>query len=187
MNAVEIAGDNPNLVPSERELKVLHLFVSTDETRPDLNTLWHYASDGGETYVATNGHTLIVRRAGTHRTMIPHDVYALGPRNDGSTKPPAWAALLHAPMQGKLAPLYGISPSYFAMLADVERAAGARDAKDYVPRPRTSQKGARKERENVKRNVLAVLVLPADPLSGWYWKIDAKAALWEGIIMPRRT
>jgi hypothetical protein len=180
----------PAAYPTERELRALRLFVSQDETRPFLNTLWHYASDVGATYVATNGHIMTVRRSGTHRTMMPLDIFAMGPDKSvhkGDVQPPNWAALLHPPKQGKLAPVYGISPGYFAMLADVERAAGARDAEDYVPRPHMTKKDERKERENVKRYALAVLVLPSDPLDGWFWKIEAKAALWNGIIMPRRT
>jgi hypothetical protein len=187
---VSRATDVTPLSPTEREMRALRMFVSKDETRPFLNTLWRYTSDEGTTYVATDGHVLIARRAGTHRTMMPADIFAMGPDKSvhkGDVQPPNWAALMHPPNQGKLAPVYGISPGYFAMLADVECAAGARDAEDYVPRPRMTKKDERKERERVKRCALAVLALPSDPLDGWFWKIEAKAALWSGIIMPRRT
>jgi hypothetical protein len=183
------------LAPNAKELAVLRIFVSTDETRPNLATLYAYESDGGTTYVATDGHTIVVRRAGTHRTMALHDVFKLATLavgDDGTAKPtdrfpPKWEQVLRAGATGgALAKAYSISPLYMMRLADVEKAAGQRAADDYVPPAGLSKKDAAAMRANLKGSALTLLTIPSDPLDGWFWKAETTAALWEGVVMPRR-
>jgi hypothetical protein len=77
-----------HLYPSAKELRALRLHVSQDVAHEALCRLWMYGSEGGLTYVASDGHTMVV---------------------------------------------------------------------------------------------------PSDPLDGWFWSIHADAALWSGVIMPRRV
>ena len=181
-----------SLRPSALEFRALRLFVSDDETRPGLSTLWAYLSDGGTTYVATDGHTVCLRRAGTHRGMPMRDIHALGAwavGDDGegvaSRAPvPGWDRVIGPLAGGKIAPKYGMNPHYFARLGDVEKAAGRRAAGDYVPRPGMSKKNAALERSDRSR-VFVSLVIPSGAHAGWYWKLSTEAALWEGMLMPR--
>lgn len=183
------------LLPSAKELRALRLFVSADETRFSLATLWTYASDGGATYVASDGHTIAVRRSGTHRTMALHDIQKLpvfavdenGVVSKSVTDPPRWAEVTRPMKSVKLASAYGFSPDYIARIGDVERAAGARSADDYVPSKSLPTKYAKQQRASLKRGEFASWVVPSDPLDGWFWSIEAPAARWEGIVMPRRV
>jgi hypothetical protein len=182
------------LLPNEKELRALRLFVSTDETRPNLATLYAYSSEGGCTYVATDGYTEIVRRSGTHRTMALYEIRKLTPFAVSETgevtatdrTPPGWDQVLKAGSPGKIAPAYSISPIYFARLAEVEKAAGHRAADDFAPKPGMSKKDANQKRSALKGGALALLTIPSDPLDGWFWIISTEAARWEGLIMPRR-
>lgn len=186
---------NDDLIPNEKELRALRLFVSTDDTRQHLATLWRYSTIGGETYVATDGHTEIVRRAGAHRMMSLHEITKLAPtgvtaKGDSYATdivPPRWDTVLRRPIGGKLAPAYGIDPDYFARVGHVERAVGARKALDYIPPPSMSKKEIRKRQADLKIGTCAKWAIPSDPLEGWYFCLETTGALWEGIIMPRRV
>ena len=186
-----IVTEDPKLVPNEKELRALRLHVSADETRPHMATIWRYSSDGGSTHVATDGHTIAVRRAGTHRTMTLHDIAKLSPRAlSGYTEaPPRWESILKAGTAGKLAPAYGINPNYVARVGDVERAVWQRNADDFVPKPGMSMKEQKQRRSDLKNGAgaCAVWTIPSDPLDGWFWRLDTTSALWEGVVMPRRV
>lgn len=184
------------LSPNAKELAALRLFVCPDVTREHMHKLWTYVSDGGATYVATDGDTIVSRRSGTHVAMMPHDVAKLGPfmvSVDGSAiatavVPPRWPEVLKPCIQSKVAKAYSIDPNYFARLAHVELAAGCRATDDYVPSSRAvAKKDRAKAKATLKSSALAHLTIPSDPLDGWYWRIDTAAALWEGVIMPRRV
>ena len=181
-----------NLLPNLKELRALMLFVSKDETRPYLAHLWRYESDGGETFMATDGHTLALRRSGTHREMtlgavcdLPASAVVEDGKAQPHARPPRWSALVVAPAGGELAERYSISSVYFGRIGDVEAAAGARAADDYVPRVGESKKARRSQLRAI--GALAQWRIPSDALGPWYWSIEAVAARWEGIIMPRRT
>jgi hypothetical protein len=182
------------LHPTDKEFRALRLHVCTNETRVPFCHLFGYASEGGLTYMATDGHTMIVRRSGTHRTMSPADIDRLEPMtcdeddvlHETAIKPPGWSSLLKPGSRGELAPAYGFAPEYIARIGDVERAAGARAAEDYVPRARMSIKDQKKARADLKTSPCARWIVPSDPLDGWYWSINTDAALWEGVVMPRR-
>lgn len=184
-----------HLYPNARELKALRLHVCLDVTREYLSKLWMYGSEGGLTYMAADGHTMVVRRAGTHRDMSPADVARLEPYEANEqglccatqVKPPAWAPMLRPWSGSKLAPAYGINPDYYARVGEVERAIGARASADYAPKPGTSKKDQAQARLRLKTSAYAVLVVPSSPLDGWFWSISADAALWSGVIMPRRV
>jgi len=183
------------LLPNEKELRALYLFVSTDETRQHLATLWAYSSEGGATYVATDGHTEIIRRSGSHRTMVLADIskleaFAVDKQGEAFatiTKPTAWYQVMKAPRPGHVAPGYGINPDYVARVGDVERAAGHRAAEDFVPPVGWSVKLAKEKRTNLKTMQCAIWTSPSDPLDPWYWRLETDAARWEGVIMPRRV
>lgn len=184
-----------HLYPSVKELRALRLYVSRDTTREALCRLWMYGSEGGLTYVATEGHTMVVRRAGTHREMSPPDIAMLEPYEANEqglccatqVKPMVWAPLLHPASTGKLAEVYGINPDYYARVGEVERAVGARASADFKPVPCMSIKEQKKRRAELKTSAYATLVVPSDPLDAWFWSIRADAALWSGLIMPRRV
>ena len=99
------------MLASEKELRALRSFVSKDATRENRATLWCYASEGGCTYVATDGHTMAIRRSGSHRTAILSDIAKLQPiaiEGNGTT-PFAWHTVMRAPNGGKLAEFYGFN------------------------------------------------------------------------------
>lgn len=159
-------------------------------------TLWAYASEGGATFVATDGHTEIVRRSGTHRTMPLYEIAKLAPfavdeqgnavEKPGVT-PPTWDQVLKAGAPGKVAKAYGMSPDYFARVGDIERAAGARAGDDFTPPTGMSAKHAKQQKANLKNAAFATWTIPSDNLGGWFFRLETTAALWEGIIMPRRV
>lgn len=186
-----------DLRPSAKELQALRVFVSGDETCPSMANLWAYLGDAGTTYVATDGHTLCLRRAGSHREMKLHDIHALPPMiitEDGNAipapdgvSPAGWDRVIAAGKVGNLAPAYGMNPGYFARIGDVEKAVGARSADDFQPPPGMSKKDERLTRAALKTRALATLSIPSDALDGWYWRLSSGAALWEGMLMPRRV
>ena len=185
-----------SLEPNAKELKVLQMFVSRDAARPHLCTIWHYASEGGDTYVATDGHTMLVRRSGTHRTMTLGDIEAMAPSrlddpgaHTDHLQPPRWARMFTSalPKPGRVANAYGIDPNYVARVGDLERAAGARASEDFVPRPSQTAKDARAERAHLARSQHATWSISSDPLDPWVFRLDVGAARWDGLIMPRRT
>jgi hypothetical protein len=191
-------GDLVNLYPNEREIRALRLFVSEDTTREHLCRLWMYGSEGGLTYVATDGHTLVARRSGTHRDMSPTDVARFEPYEANEqglvlatpVKPPAWGSLCRPPAQGKLATSYGFSTEYFARVGEVERAAGLRAAADLTRCAGMSVKNWVKKKAELKTSIFARWVFPSDPLDGIFWSVAADAAdaaLWSGVVMPRQV
>lgn len=200
MNAETLATTPPTtdaakLAPNAKELRALRIFASRDETRPHMTAVYAYESEGGLSYVATDGHTIVVRRSGTHRAlaldaiqaMAPFTVNGAGELATTNMVPPRWASVVKPGRVGKLAPAYGVNPDYFARIGDVERAAGARASEDYVPRPALSKKDAAKERSYLKEGSFAKLTIPSDPLDGWHWTLETKEASWQGVIMPRRV
>ena len=192
MSAIRLG---PELLPSDRELRALRLFVSPDATRPSMATLWLHLSEEGTTYVATDGHTIIIRRSGAHRPMSFRDIRKLSPvsvdeRGDAASTLhtiPAWDHVLVKGKGGPLAATYSANPAYLARLVDVEKAAGQRAADDFRPSRTMSKKDITKERSALKTAAFVRFTIPSDPLDGWYWLLDTRAALWEGVIMPRRT
>lgn len=179
------------MIPNDHELKALGLFVSEDETRANLNTIWTYASDGGCTHIASDGHTIAVRRAGTHARMVLHDIERMAPTPlvaGNQSTPPCWSYVVKAPnCEGKNLALRGINPAYFARVATVERAAGRRASVDYVPEPGMSKKYEKQKRANLAGGACSVWSIGVEKLDGWYWKIPGDAIVWEGVIMPRRV
>lgn len=172
------------LTPAER--KALQQFVSTDETRPNLATLWHYESDGGCTHVATDGHTIAVRRSGTHILLALHVIARMHPVNETEADPPRWDSVLHAPTcEGEYPEQRGINPAYFARVASVEKAAGARRLMEYKLKPKDNKRIQALRKADL-RNAYSVWTIGSQELDGWYWRLDAGNVLWEGIIMPRR-
>jgi hypothetical protein len=185
----------PVEVLSKKEEGALRQFVSGDHTRSNLATLWMYASDGGTTHVATDGHTICVRRTGTHRDMIPADIrkkldaVALDSGTDADVIP-AWDVVLVAgndEASRKGGRQYGFNVDYIARVGAVERAAAERAVDAYVPAPKTSAKDVRKERADIRTRTCAKWVVPSDTMIGWYWRLETKEALWEGVVMPRRV
>jgi hypothetical protein len=183
-----------NLEPNDAELRAIWQFASTDETRESLSTVWSYASEGGCTHVATDGHTLVARQSGTH-VMMPHaNIARLEPHAIGritNAQPPAWSQHLGAPsLGGVLPPIRGINPSYVGRVATVEKAAGRRAADDYEPPVGESKKWADKKRITLRAGSCAEWVIGANVLDPWYWRIPNQptgtAIVWEGLIMPRR-
>jgi hypothetical protein len=184
-----------NIYPNERELRALRLFVCADVTREHLCKLWVYGSDGGVTYMATDGHTLVCRQSGSHHNMPRVDVAKLEPYEANEqglvcatqVKPPAWAPLCRPPTTGKLAPAYGFSTEYFARVGEVERAAGLRAAADLTKCAGMSIKDWAKKKADLKTSAFARWVFPSDPLDGIFWSVATDAALWSGVVMPRRV
>lgn len=182
--------------PHKKELEALRLFVSKDTTREGLSKLWCYPSTEGRTYVATDGHTLVARRSGSHRDKSFRDVAllslcAVGP--DGveyvtEVVPPRWDYLFVGDKRfGKVASSYGMNPDYFARIGDVERAAGRRASDDFVPRPGMRKKDAAKAKSDLRTASFSVLRIPSNPLDPWFWKLTTEQAVWDGILMPRRV
>lgn len=169
------------------ELKALQQFVSTDTTRPHLAVLWKYESEGGCTYVATDGHTIALRRSGKHMLLALHDIARMQPVNETEAIPPRWDSVLHAPTcEGEYPERRGINPAYFARVAAVEKAAGARRLMEYKPAPRDNKRIQALRKADL-RNACSVWTIGSQELDGWYWRLDAGSVLWEGVIMPRRV
>lgn len=177
-----------DLTPAE--LSALQQYVSPDTTREALSTLWSYSDATGVTHVASDGHTIVRRSAGSHvgKTLaaIVKACVAVSADKPHAT-PFSWESVLKAPkVDGKNAPVRGINPAYFARVAKVEAAAGKRAADDYVPPPGTSKKTAAQVRANLRTGSCSTWAVPVDALDGWYWSIKGDV-LWEGVIMPRRV
>lgn len=187
---------NDAVQPIEAELLALRAFVSKDETRPHLTVMWRYESDEGVTHVATDGHTLCCRRAGSHRTMNLHDIAKLTPGTcDGAVttaaRPPVWEHYLAgctAQTQGAKPPeVRGIDPNYVARVGLVEKAALKRARHDLENAGGSKLRGKNLARalSNLSASCCSTLRL-AGELDPWYFKIAAVAALWEILVMPRR-
>lgn len=178
------------LEPTKEELRALEVFRSRDTTRPGIARVWVYRTEDGVSHVATDGHTLALRRAGSHRTMSPDAVGKLSLCDVGTdtARPPQWWHCIKVPwLEGK-SPLaqHGINVTYLARIALIEAAAAKRSASELVREPRESQKVFRARKVHARR-YFAVWTIPADAFDGWYYKLDTPACLWEGIIMPRRV
>ena len=81
----------------------------------------------------------------------------------------------------------GISLGFFSRIADIERAVGFRAADDYRPPAGATKKDIAMARQNARSSALATVTIGRTD-EAWYFKLDAAAAaaLWEGVIMPRR-
>jgi hypothetical protein len=81
-----------------------------------------------------------------------------------------------------------MDPMYFALVAEVEKAAGSRAADDYRPGRGMSKKLERQARADAKRVAsCAKWAIPSNATDGWYFTIHTDAAHWEGVLMPRRV
>jgi hypothetical protein len=155
------------------ELRALELFKSADETRLALSTVWAYYTDAGCAHVATDGHVIAVRRAGSHILTARSDIAQLKAvplTADGreSIRPPAWDAVLKPPVfRGTFPERRGINPAYFALVAKVEDAAGKRRAEDYVPRAGLSKRWAMQERAEQRRTTFSVWTIGSELDDGW--------------------
>lgn len=179
------------------ELKALEAFMSDDETRPFLNTVWSYGStDGvdpdtfaprvvGRTYAATDGHVLCCRRSGTHARMARHDVFALPPvplSGVPGAGPPPWEHMLAAPDSSANAPEgYSVNPEYVGLVALVEKAACKRLLASIPP-----GRGTRDLRQDAPKRCATRWRVASSPLDPWLWSLDLGDVLWEGVIMTRR-
>lgn len=177
-----------DLTPAE--LAALRQYVSTDTTREALSTLWRYQDATGVTHVASDGHTIIRRSAGTHASMSLAAIVKACPADPvdkAGVTPFSWESVLKVPkVEGKNAAERGINPAYFARVAKVEAAAGKRAADDYVPTPGLSKKHAAQKRANLRTGSCSTWAVPVDVLDGWHWAIKGPI-FWEGVIMPRRV
>ena len=176
--------------PNAEELKALRQFVSTDETRDALATLWEYADETGCTHIASDGHTLAMRNAGSHVTKSIFEIEKLPPKglDNANAVPKRWSSVFLLPdCTGKNVANRGINPAYFARVALVERAAGRRAASDYKPKPGTSKKLEKLERANLVSSACSIWSIGSDVLAAWYWKIPGDQITWQGLIMPRRV
>lgn len=170
------------------ELKAIKEWASDDDTRPHLCAVYKYTSDGGCTYFATNGHIGLVRRSGTHKTMPYADIAKLP--HDQTTTPPPWPNVIDPcigkPHKDSHYEKRSINPGYFAMLATLEKVAGKRAAEDYQPQCGDSEKNTRLNRARLKESATTNIAIPSGPLDGWKFRMETDAALWTGVIMPRR-
>jgi len=203
---IEPAVDDP-LAPKPYEMKALEAFRSPDETRENCSTVWCYdGRESGFCFVATDGHTMLVRRSGACRTTalrtIAKDASHPGVlrRCDGKTfnpddygaRPPAWDSVFDtyvASLSGHdRADFYSWNPAYLARIEVVESAARKRAVADWVPASRYgSKKQEKKDRAQAGDRIFATMRVPPMALDPLYFRIESAAALWEGLIMPRRT
>ena len=173
------AAPDANLDPTSLEMKAIAQFVCDDETlRPSMRTIWEYRSQGGVSHMATDGHTLVLRRAGTHTTMAPADIAKLAYRpmtGALGSGPPGWGSVMSVPEVSadfKNGIRRGIDTEYMARVAVVERAAGKRAAERYVPEPRESKKVV-SLRKRALTALCASWAIWGDALDPWVWTIDA--------------
>jgi hypothetical protein len=197
----------PRAVPAtDRELRAVLEWASTDDTRPHLDRAWRYGDPAtGETHVATDGHTMCVRRHGSHVGMkldaiekaTPEQVPRIGCAvfTEREIKPPVWATVcVPPPPKGEVCLAYSYNPSYLGRLATIERVT-KRCARDRIERKPGESVGTWKMRQNAAaEHVYAILSLPSNkhPLDGLYWWVNIVGyseipdVKWEGVIMPRR-
>jgi hypothetical protein len=181
-----------SLDPTSYELKAIAPFVGNDTTRPALSTMWTYVSEGGRTDMATDGYTIVVRRAGTHRDMTLEGVCKLShaPVDHGSGPPGEWWRVFIPPtVSGKHPAERGINPTYVGLVADIERAAGKRQAEDFTPIAGTPKNRIAPQRAKLRGQACSTWVIGSDAMSGWLWSIKGatdSAPRWDGVIMPRR-
>lgn len=186
-------NQNEALQPIEAELRALREFVSKDPTRMGgaLTTVWRYESDGGLSLVATDGHTLCLRRAGTHRTMGLFEVSKQPATNEGglSCPPPPWSHLVDArdgrKPKDKPVTLRSVEPTYVARIGLVEKAVTKRRETDIKADGRFRGKELKRALTGARSASCAVLELYGE-MDPWYFKIDAPSALWEILVMPRQ-
>ncbi len=154
--------------PTKLEIKALEAFVCTDETRAHLATIWLYESDGGDTLMATDGHTLVYRSTGTHRDMSATDISRLPGQSSVNVDPPQWGPLVDRKIKltGPLPGFRGVNPAYLARVALIERAAGNREANE---------------------SACAVWTIGTDPMDPWLFRVETASVLWRGLILPRRV
>lgn len=177
-----------NLDAKDYELRVLQTWASEDETRTSMCVVYTYRTETGVTYMATNGHCILVRRSGSHREMSYAEIAKL--THDQKTAPPPWPRVLAFDPYPSAKPEYdnrSVSPIYFSWLAQLEKVAGKRLSEDYVPPSYETAKTTAKHRQNLKSRACSYIAIPSDPAAGWAFKIDTESALWTGTIMPRRT
>jgi hypothetical protein len=179
-----------DLKPNPEELKALRQFVGTDETRINLATLYEYVEEGGCTHIATDGHTLCMRRAGSHVAKDILEIEKLAPLSldiVGGTTPPMWSCVFKVPnCDGPNVVDRGINPAYFARVARVERAAGLRASADYVAKPGMSKRQEKTERDFLKQCAYAIWNIGCADLDPWFFRVPGNV-VWEGLIMPRRV
>ncbi len=168
--------------PTKLEIKALEAFVCTDEIRANLATIWLYESEGGDTLMATDGHTLVYRSMGTHRDMSATDICKLPGQSSVNVDPPMWGHLVDRKIKltGPLPEFRGVNPSYLARVALIERAAGNREANE-------SDTLTKEERRNLNNGACAVWTVGTDPMDPWLFRIETASVLWRGLIMPRRV
>ena len=161
--------------PNPEELKALRQFVGTDKTRIHLSTRYEYVEEGGCTHIATDGHTLCMRRAGSHVAKGILEIEKLAPLSldvVGGTTPPNWSSVFKVPnCEGPNVVARGINPAYFARVARVERAAGLRASADYVAKPGTSKRYEKIERDALKRCAYAIWNIGCDDLDPWFFRV----------------
>ena len=195
----EALHDGSRWLPSRWELAALSAFASTDETRPSLATVWHVRSPEGSLYIATDGHTMAVRRAGTFRdtpignfAQVKHAPILSDIAKGGIEPAPWWAVLkVGTVTKGAQPPVRGIDCSYLARVGVVEKQARRRIADDWTPADEKRPNMTKKEQADMRsylraKGCFASVVIPTDELGGWYFKIATPQALWEMIVMPRR-
>jgi hypothetical protein len=177
----------------KKELAVLQRFVSSDKTRPHLNTVWKYESAVGISHMATNGHVLILRRTGGLKSLSLADLDNIPaePLNpDVYDDPPRIGQLLVPPRtEGKqVDEVRGIDPAYVGMVAEVEKVVGSQQIADYVPPPGLTGSAVKLKKATL-RLACAKWTIGCDAMDPWYWRIqnEMDGTLWEGIIMPRRV
>ncbi len=174
--------------PSAAELRAIAIFASTDTTRPSLHRVWQYAGEQGHTSMATDGATIVVRRAGDHVGRSLADIAALPCNSEDGIEPPNWARVVTAPnIAGGNEAVRSVNPAYFARVATVE-AVASRVAKSACDVAGLSQSRAKHRRDRAALATFSRWVIGGS-LDGWYWYIEPAGpggVRWEGVIMPRR-
>jgi hypothetical protein len=183
------------LAPNAAELRALRNFASTDKTRPHLAAVWFYSSEGGHSSIATDGHTLVFRRVGSHIGMSPFEIEKLvnGRTSDPESiaknvDPVRWSTVMVLPnADGQNLARRGCNPAYIARVADVERAAGRRAADDYVPAAGDRKKDIAAKRSALRTGLAVEWVIGCNKDDPWYFILPEMHGIrWEGLIMPRR-
>ena len=187
------------LIPEE--LKALDAFRAHDDARETLNTVWRYDATRGYCHMACDGTSMLVRRSGDLRSRNLNDFAEniTATRLDGrkftgyGKTPPPWHVVFESAAQFRstdgrtLAREYSWDPTLFARIALVETAMKRRLRADWAPPVSMGNKSATEARRNAVDATCVKMRVPSDPLDPLYFWADSPAALWEGLIMPRRT
>jgi hypothetical protein len=208
--ADEIFPVDPYATPSKKELAALEQFCGLDETRPHFCKVWRY-EDGpadrvpGSTMVATDGHTICIRRTGTDLAQAFSSIRARGAVNDPNGDAVRWDSVISMPYgaskewQGFNA--IGFNAIYLARLVLVQKATGERLRESIVQEKSESVKNFKVRREIGGRVGGLAFRFPKDVLAACYWKLDLSdrgegafrgsklhgiPVRWEGLIMPVR-